>query len=281
MATPITVSFKGISSSAYALSTISVVRPIFPDVTRFTKSIPLYAGTYDYDMDTYGEKTITVVFRYNYSRDFANLQVQAEQISGWLYNDSNYYKLIFSDAPNRVLTAKVVSAVDMQTDYASGIISVSFLCNPPFPCDLNNNPVTPADIAARLLWDTALLDDDGITYIQEFSSNGTMQFTNKGTLAVNPVIKLIGSFLSGVMLTYGTLKFQLDIAVNFDTVIIDCHAMTVTLLSSSISLFSSIDITNNSFFTIQPGQNTISVSGVAGAFPNNLSVAITFTPMYS
>ena len=275
------LTFKGINSSTFNIVMKSDNRQVLPNVTRFIKTLPLYAGSIDFGMDTYQEKTIKVILQYNYKMQPSLLQTTAEQISGWLYNDGNYYDLIFDDMPNRKYKAKVTTAVDLSQVNSLGTFPVEFTCNSPFPYDLSNNPITPADVQARLLWDTALLDSDGITYVQEFTTDGTMQFTNKGTLSVKPVIKIIGYMPNGLTVLSGMHGWQVTKTFLYDCLVFDCNASTITLQSDGSNQYSNVVSINDAFFSIASGQNSISISGVGGAFPNNLAISVTFTPQYS
>jgi predicted phage tail component-like protein len=255
---------------------VSDTRTMLPDVTRQTKIVPGY-GTYDFGNDTYNEKSLKIIFTYCAS-SLEALQIQMEQIGGWLYNDGLYHDLIFDDAPDRIYNAKVISKVDLTKKSLIGSISVDFNCNPYYPHDHNNLPISPADVQARLLWDTAKLD--GIQYLQDFSANGSMRFTVGGTNAVKPKIKLIGNIQNGLTLTYGSAVWKYNAALLFDGIIIDCDTETVTRMSDGANLFSNVDLTEYAYFNLAIGQQQIAVTGVVGAWPNDMTVAVEFTPQY-
>ena len=127
----------------------SVNRQLFPNVTRFTQSIPGLDGVIDYGGDTYGLKTNKRIVQYNIITKYnmANLMEQSEKVGAWLYNDGLYHDLIFDDQPTRTYKAKMATKVDVAPGAG---FSVTFFCNPPWPY-VNGVPLAPADI----LWTTA------------------------------------------------------------------------------------------------------------------------------
>lgn len=271
------VTFKGLHSyKNFKLTMLSDNRAVLGEVVRQTKFIP-GRGTVDFGNDTYNEKPLAVKFTYC-ADSLEDLQIQMEQVGGWLYDDGLFHDLIFDDAPNRIYSAKMASKVDLEQGDLIGELSIEFTCNPQYPHDLNNNPVSPADVQKRLLWDTATLD--GTQYLQDFEADGNMDFTVGGTSSVKPKIKLIGNIPNGLTLTYGSQKWKYDAALIYDGILIDCDTQTVTRMSDGANLFPNVDETYYAYFNLSVGQQRIGVSGVAGAWPNNLAIAVEFTPQY-
>ena len=266
------LTFKGLHSNDFNLTMQSNDRAILSDVVRQTQFIQGF-GTVDFGTDTYNENPLSVKFIYC-ANSLEDLRAQMELIGGWLYNDGQYYDLIFDDAPNRKYKAKVISKVDVSKIALVGILTVEFNCNPGYPFALDNSPVSPADVQKRLLWDTARLD--GIQYLQDFAANGTVDFTVGGTQSVKPVIKLIGTIKSGFKLTYGTQIWEYDSDIIFDGIKIDCFAQIVTKMSDGSSLFDYVNETNYAYFELAIGQQSINISGVNG----DLTIAVEFTPQY-
>jgi len=270
------LAFKGIHSSVFNLIMLSDNRTVLSDVVQQTKFVPGY-GIVDFGNDTYNPKPLTVNFTYC-AASLEDLQIQTEQIGGWFYNDGTYYDLIFDDAPNRKYKAKVTGKVDLSQSSLVGKISVEFICNPPYPFALDNSPVSPADVAGRLLWDTMKLD--GTQYLQDLTANGTIKFTVGGAHPVKPVIKLIGNIASGLTLTYGAYTWKYNAALLFDGIIIDCAAQTVTRMSDGVNLFPNVDTVKDDYFNLAIGQQSIGVTGVVGVWPNDLTIAVEFTPIF-
>lgn len=270
------ITFKGIHSSQFDLMLKSDNRQALSNVTRYTVQVPGCAGSVDFGGDTYGEGQISVILTYVYRYDMAGLMKTIEQVGGWLYDDGSYYDLIFDDAPNRKYKAKMAANLDVPPADGYVDLKIIFTVNPPHPFDLNNNPITPADIAARLIWDTAMLDPDGKQYLQTFPNNGNMRFTIGGTMPVKPVIKLIGNIPPSLSLTCGGVTLKFEQGIMYDGAQIDCDAHTVTRMSDGLSLYEYLAAGYDNFFKLKPGQVEIEVS--AGSWSGYLSLAIEFTP---
>ncbi len=159
-----------------------------------------------------------------------------------------------------------------------GVFGVEFTCNPPYPYALDNSPVSPADVAGRLLWDSATLD--GTTYTQDFAANGNMQFTVGGTHTVKPIISLIGYIPNGFQLQYGTFYWKYNALEAWETITIDCNAQTVKQGSDGANLYPYVDSIKNAYFNLSTGQQSIAVSGIQGVFPYNLSISVQFVPIF-
>lgn len=263
------------SENDFDLTMMSDNRQILSGSNRQTAVITGF-GTVDFGVDTPNEKPLKVTFSYC-ATSLEDLREKMELISGWLYDDGSFHSLIFDDAPNRKYNAKVISTVDLSQNGLVGLFSVEFLCNPHYPFALDNSPVSPADVQSRLLWDTATLNEAG--YIQTFAADGDMRFTVGGVASVKPVIKIIGYIESGLTLTYGTDKWQYDANLIYDGIKIDCDNETVIRLSDGANLVPYVNSTYKAYFNIAIGQQKISIEGVGGAFPNNLTITVEFTPI--
>ena len=258
--------FKNIHSDDLNIIVKSVNRQLFPNVTRFTQSIPGLDGVIDYGGDTYGSKQISVLLQYNYKHNMANLMEQSEKVGAWLYNDGLYHDLIFDDQPTRTYKAKMATKVDVAPGAG---FSVTFFCNPPWPY-VNGVPLAPADI----LWTTA--EKDGNQYLQEFTGNGYMRFVNQGDLLVKPVIKIMGYIPSGLTLSYGDVALEYTNAIVYDGIIIDCFNETVALMSDGTNLLNNV---NGDFFEFSSGniQLDLTVAGL-DEWTESLFIIVDMTP---
>jgi predicted phage tail component-like protein len=272
------VTFKGINSNSYGLTVQSSNRQALSDVSRVTKQVIGYAGDFDFGLDTYQERTLIVILQYNYHHSPPMMAVMAENIIAWLYNDGNYYNLIFDDSPGRVYHAKCVTHVDVTQGSSLGTMTVTFNVNPPWPFGLDNSPISPADASQRLLWDNAI--NGGTEYMIDLTADGPMRFTVGGDQPVKPIITLLGYIPAGLTLTYGTQVWKYLQTIQYDGVVIDCNQQTVEKASDSTNLFPTVDPDNDAFFTLQPGQNEIDISGSGGPWPDDLTVIVAFTPIY-
>ena len=263
------LTFKGIHSSTYDIVTKSVNRQLLPGVTRFTQQVPGMHGVIDYGNDTYGEKTISTLLQHNYNHKMSNLMEWAEQVVAWLYDDGEYHDLIFDDQPTRVYHAKIAANIDLSPDHSLAALQVVFTCNPPNPF-VNGVELTPEEI----IWNTAA--KDGNQYMQEFTANGHMRFTNIGTLPVKPKITLLNNVPAGTAITYNGSTLTYTALSQYDSVIIDCESETVTRGSDGANLYSNI---TGSYFEFAPGQINLDIVATGiGVWPANLIVLVEFTP---
>jgi len=270
------VTFKGLTSQSFGLSLLSDNRQVLADVVRQTKFVPNY-GTVDFGNDTYNEKALTVTLTYC-ALTLEAMQTQMEQIGGWLYNDGLYHDLIFDDAPLRKYKAKVTSKINLNQGDLIGELSVEFTCNPPYPFALDNSTVSPADVAARLLWDNAA-NIGGIEYIKDLVADGAFKFTVGGTHNVLPKITLVGNIPSGLQLAYNGMYWQYNAALQYDGMLIDCAAQTVTRLSDGVNLYPNVDSTNKTYFSLETGQAEIDIVGTGGVWPLDFIMSVSFTPV--
>lgn len=260
------LTFKNIHSDTLNLIVKSVNRQLFPDVTRYTQSVPGLDGVIDYGGDTYGSKQIGVLLQYNHRHNMTNLMEQSEKIGAWLYNDGQYHDLIFDDQPTRVYKAKMATKVDLSPGDG---FSVSFVCNPPWPY-VDGVPLTPADI----LWTTAEKEDN--QFIQEFTESGYMRFVNQGSLPVKPIIKLTGNIPTGLTLAYGAAEWQYNAAIYNDGIVINCESETVTRMSDGENLLSNVE---GDFFELATGniQLDLTATGLY-VWPDSVTVLVDMTP---
>ncbi len=261
------LNYKGISSKSFGLNMKSENRGLLPTVTRQTISVPKRMGVVDFENDTYGEKEITVLLSGIYNNSVEAMQA-SEQISAWLYNDGKYHDLIFDDQPDRIYKAKIATKIDVAPS-KSVTIQVSFICNPPFPY-VNGILLTPENI----IWNNA--DLDGNQYYKSFDANSSIKLTVNGTTSVKPKIKLINYIQSGLKLAYNSTEWQFNDNIYYDGILIDCEAETVTKLSDGSNLYPFVNPLKDTYFELEVGQVEIAVTGVTGAYPQNLIILIEF-----
>jgi phage-related protein len=68
-------------------------------------------------------------------------------------------------------------------------------------------------------------------------------------------------------------------ALQFDGILIDCAAQTVMRLSDGANLYPYVDSVKNTYFSLASGQNEIDITGTGGAWPNDVIIAVVFTPI--
>lgn len=261
------LSYGGIESSIFNITCDRETHYILPEQRKYTKDIPGIDGTIDFGIGGYGVRIIPVDIYFN--GDFADLRAFREQIIAWLSNTLGQPKqLAFGDEPGKYYMAKVYAAFNFMNSPDHKIGSIQFECNPPWQYQ-DGILLTPDQIT----WNT----QDGMDenqYRKEFTANGSIRFTNTGTMPVKPKIKLIGNIPSGLLLGYNGFQWQLNTAIEFDGVMIDCNAETVTKMSDGSNLFGSVDVNKDAYFEIAPGQAEITLTA-SGTF--DFTMLIEFT----
>jgi predicted phage tail component-like protein len=264
--------YGGIHSSYFDLSCDTETHSLLPEQQKYVKQISGFDGVIDFGIGGYGVRVITTDIYFDGTYD--ELRLNTDNIVAWLSNICGQSKqLSFDDTSDRYYMAKVYSSISFVNTQDRKIGQIQFECNPPW-AKLNGVYLTPAN----LLYNTATLDSDGLTYVQDFSTNGDMKFVVTGNKTVKPMIKIIGYIPVNTTLVYNGHSFKILQAVLWDTISIDCDAMTVTKLSDNSNFLPYLDPTKMDFFDLWTGNTIINISGVAGAFPNNLAVAVTLSP---
>lgn len=93
------------------------------------------------------------------------------------------------------------------------------------------------------------------------SSGGSAAVTNSGNVESHPIITFVGPLTNPYIQNQATgYAFQIDYTITGgNSVVVDMYNKTV-VLDGSQNLISTLDATNNYWWTIQPGQNTIQLS---------------------
>ena len=260
--------FGGISSATFEISADREIHSVLPEQRKYQTAIPMRDGVIDFGIGGYGTRILQ--FDIYFDGSYPDLRASIDNIAAWLTSTAGEYKeLSFEDAPNRHYMAKLTQATDFQNTKDRKIGTLVFECNPPWAYG-NNILLTPEQIN----WTTALLTDN--QYTQTFNAPGNMRFTLTGNQPVKPVIKLLGYIPPGLKLTCGAQQWQYNALLSWDMIVIDCDAETVNRGSDGGNLYSNCNPAD--FFTFSPGNIEISVTGVSGAFPKNLTVIVNLEP---
>jgi len=184
---PNTFSYGGVDSSTYGLTCDRETHFILPEQRKYVKEIPGMDGVVDLGIGGYGVRVMTVDVYFD--GDYALLRANRENIIAWLANSAGVAKqLTFSDQPNKYYMAKTYAALNFANTSDRKIGAIQFECNPPWQYE-NGILLTPAEIA----WNTTDMVV-GNQYIKNFTASGSVRLTNTGTMAVKPVIKLVGKY---------------------------------------------------------------------------------------
>jgi predicted phage tail component-like protein len=295
------LTYKGINSNTFGLALLSDNRQVLADVVRQIKFVPNY-GTVDFGNDTYNEKALTVTLTYC-ALTLEAMQTQMEQIGGWLYNDGLYHDLIFDDAPLRKYKAKVTSKINLNQGDLIGELSVEFTCNPPYPFALDNSTVSPADVAARLLWDNAAniggspiplnatLKNSLAAFLAGAGNNGglasfidasSLQLAFNGSASgniVNPQFKSTGKNFFNPTQTPSSIA-----NVTLSSVINGGFTLVATVANTACVATFTVKVLNNTAYTFKYNSTRtgatgggVSLTGYTSGQTNTLNGSFTFT----
>ena len=265
--------YGDIESSTYGITCDRETHYILPEQRSYVQEIPGVDGVIDFGIGGYGVRVMTLDIYYD--GDYATLRANREAIIAWLYSKQGEYKqLEFGDESGKYYKAKILAALDFSNTNDRKIGTIQFTCNPPWQYE-NDILLTPAEI----LWNTQ--DSlESTQYMKSFTASSSIRFTNTGTLAVKPKIKLIGNIPSGLLLAYGSAQWQYNAAILYDGILIDCAAETVTRMSDGANLYSNVNPLKDAFFELAAGHCEITVTATGlGAWPANMVMLVEFTPI--
>jgi len=232
-------------------------------------------GCVDFGIGGYGVRvmTDTIYFDGNYS----DLRANREAIVAWLANSAGAAKpLSYDDDPTKYYMAKIFTPLIFSNTNDRNIGTIQWECNPPWAY-LNGVPLTPAQIT----WNNAT--NLGSEYIKDMAADGAFKFTILGTHNVLPKITLIGNIPSGLQLAYTaggtTYYWQYNAALQYDGILIDCAAQTVTRLSDGTNLYPNVNAAKAAYFSLVAGQAEIDIAGTGGAWPLDVIMTVAFVPI--
>ena len=125
----ITVGFNALDSYAnFKIIAKSVDRPILPSMRKREMVIPGKQGVYDFGLNTYDNRIISVAIQY-VGTSFNDLRLRARGIAAWL-SQTSYKELIFSDEPDKYYLAKIYDPVGLENFFRLGKATIHFECQP-------------------------------------------------------------------------------------------------------------------------------------------------------
>ena len=247
-------SFNNVESSYFNLVCKSIKRPLLPAVKTKRLEIPGISGVYDFESSEYSMRSVTMKIAY-IGTDYSELRTRARSIAAWLSN-SSWCKLIINDEPDKYYLAKVTSEIDLESLWMSGSADISFDCQP-FAYYISEMIHTFTVTGAR-----------------------TYSFTNPGNKVVNykspegskSMIGMIGTFTSLTLSMNGKTLNYIDPLTTM--LVIDNIEMAATV--GSINHFNSLTGDIETFIPINPGSNTLSISGSN----LNFEMSIVYIPLW-
>lgn len=246
--------FNDIESSVFDLVCQSVRRPLLPAVKQQRVELSNSSGVYDFNNSEYGLRQVAMKVMY-IGKDYYELRSRARQIAAWLGTD-DWTRLIIHDEPDLYYSAKITSESELQSMWEAGVAEVVFDCQP---------------FAYSLVEESKKFKP----------SNGTVyNFTNPGTRAINYKSPPGSKFNVVVTGSWNTLTLKMnDKTLTYKTsgsgtLVLDSLAMDVLL--NGANRFDSIDGDIDEFFQINPGDNTLTVTG-SGL---DINMSVDYIPMW-
>lgn len=233
--------FNNIQSGFFKLVCKSVKRPLLPVAKVRRIELPNSSGAYDFDGIEYGLRSVTMKIQY-IGTTFEELRTRARSIASWL-STPGWAKLIINDEPDKYYLAKVTDEIELETLFEMGSADIQFDCQP-FAYS---------------------------TVEKTYNLSGNTSFNNPGTRDINcrspygSKFKITTSGSCTITMNGKSLTYS-----GGDSAIIDNVEMEVT--AGGVNKFNSLTGDIDSFLSILPGDNVISISGG--------SIIINFIPMW-
>lgn len=258
--------FNGIHSyDQFGIIAKSANRPLIPSMVKNELVIPGKNGTYDFGLNTYENRVITVNVSY-ISSDINELRLMSREISDWL-SQTSYKELIFDDEPDKFYSSKIYSDTSLETFFRLGKANISFECQP-----LAQSVITSAEDI--MLGDSIPLGSEitlqsGIDFIitiltAESSKSDTISYDGTRKVGIGSqegayfTITAVGTFsVFGITLNGKTFTYTESVASQ--TITIDM--VNATVKNGSTNKMSKM---TGNFLELIPGDNTISITKTGG-----------------
>ena len=122
------ITFGGVHSDIHGIVVRSVDRTMLPNLSRRQAYIPNKHGSYDFNGNTYQNRSISMVMSYIGST-IVNMRSVNRDIANWLSSDS-YKELIFDDEPGVYYLARLFDSVNIDSRKRRSKSNVVFECLP-------------------------------------------------------------------------------------------------------------------------------------------------------
>lgn len=272
------IKYKGIHSSLYDVYWKSTKRPLMPAIKRKTITVNGSSGIYDFGDNEYESVKISGKIIY-ISNNIYERKQRARQISAWL-SSIKWEKLFFGDEPDKYYLARVDGQVDLDALISSGEANITFICQP-FAYRIIDTAENLTWEEADIPWITAEIPwamSDAYTFVATGAKSYT--FDNPGTKEINyksPQGSKSKIIING---SWSKLSFNMNNkTINYNEsgtgeLVIDNVEMEVEL--NGINKLGAISGDLSTFFEIEPGENTLNISGTG----LSITVTIDFAPMW-
>ncbi|WP_411736101.1 distal tail protein Dit [Paenibacillus sp. M2] len=243
-------------------------RPILSSTVDNTVTIPGMHGAYDFGA-TMGPKQFELECAF-IEKNHMELQRRASALAVFLLDGDGRPRtmdIVFSNSPDRKYSVRYVGSLNIDRISGLGTFKLPFTAFDPFA-------YSKQDTTELLTWDTDHTWQDDFAWgdIYEFGFQGseTVQINNFGTLNVEPLIIVTGSF-SYLSLTIGGVDFKYNTAFN-GTLEINYKRKTVKSGTQNV-----LQNTNAKFGKLPPGTSDLIVNGTN----LNISVDVIFNAKYA
>jgi len=247
--------YKDIDSSTYGVYFRSVVRPLLPQIRTKSININGTSGSYDFGDNEYANIQVRIRIVY-IPTNYIERKQKAREIAAWL-SSNIWQKLILGDEPDKYYLARVYGQVDLDPLMASGEAEVAFECQP-FSYSVEESSFSFSTAAAT-------------NY--SFENLGTRKISYKSPQGSIFIITINGSWTT-VSISLNGNALNYTEAVVSGELVIDNIEMEAAL--GGINKFNALDGDIDTFLSVIPGENVLSVSGTN----LNIDVTIDFIPMW-
>lgn len=235
--------FNNTESSTYELVCKSVKRPLLPAVNVNRTEIMGASGVYDFSDHEFALRPITMRIIY-IGKSYEELRTRARSIAAWL-STSAWSKLIINDEDDKYYMAKVTNEIDLESLWEAGTAEIQFDCQP-FAYSVDESIFSFLAVAETPY---------------EFENLGTRMINYKSPQGSKFVIEVEGTWTSLSLSINGkSLTYPVAVAVS-DILVIDSIELEVELGGTNV--FGDLTGDIDDFFTLLPGDNTLTVSGTA------------------
>lgn len=247
-------SLDGVSSESFDIVAKSIKRPLLPEKKVTRVEVAGLSGAYDTEDEEYSIRKIKMRIAYIGST-YEELRSKARSIAAWL-TGSAWKQLIINDETDKYYLAKVTSEIDLDSLYESGKADVSFDCQP-FALSVSEE----TDVRTVTVGDSFSLTNPGTRKINYQSPEGSkLLITIDGsfstlTIDVNGTALTVNSSQSGVM-TLDSIEMEFKIG--------------------GVNKFDLLSGDTDKFFTMEPGNNVITISGTS----LNFDLTIAYIPLW-
>jgi predicted phage tail component-like protein len=270
-------SLKAIKSSVFKLYSKSLSRPVLAQLR--SNSIVIYGkdGVIDHGNNDHDTLKIPIHIEY-IGTSYMELRKRSREIAAWLYT-AKWEKLIYEDEPDKYYLVKVSGEVNLDNLFRLGRMDITFECQP-FAYMVIDTDADPTWEEADFPWEIDMPWEMSEAYKFTATANTSFEFENPGTIDIDNSSPQGSKFNVVITGTWTTLSVSLNgktldyVGAGSGVLEIDNIDMEATL--DGLNDLDNIEGDIDSFLSIVPGQNSISVSGTG----LNITVQLAFAPMW-